>query len=396
MRFYSKSQKKWQKNYIKTVFDSSNDKKKNFSKIILQNLEFVNEKNKHLPDYLFKYYAPTSENILDIKYKRLWLSHPTQFNDPFDCNIGYDKDSYDKKCLIDFIEKSNFFENNETSSIVTLEEKNRLLKSHSDEISYWDPKKESYIDAKRKILDSKNDELQRKIYQYIDRNIKDVDIKIEKLKNTNIRVAYFSKLDKYDEFFKQISMWSHYADNHKGFCVEYDISSLKDQMKLSINDFYNKRDDYLNERSKLLIKAGLFPVIYTSGRINIPKTKLSKITFNEFGEINYNTNIDELIYKAFIVKSANWNYEKEWRIIIDGKICDFFNNKIPFPYIKKIYLGCKASKELTNTMIEIGNEVGAEVLILRMDGKKFILEDLGSWNYKFENDRKFYKNPFNF
>jgi len=25
-----------------------------------------------------------------MKKQRLWLSHPSSFNDPFDCNTGYD------------------------------------------------------------------------------------------------------------------------------------------------------------------------------------------------------------------------------------------------------------------------------------------------------------------
>jgi hypothetical protein len=59
--------RKWQRRFIKKIFESSNDKKKYFSKIMLQNISLINEKNEYLPTYLFKYYSPTSENILDIK-----------------------------------------------------------------------------------------------------------------------------------------------------------------------------------------------------------------------------------------------------------------------------------------------------------------------------------------
>ena len=120
------------------------------------------------------------------------------------------------------------------------------------------------------------------------------------------------------------------------------------------------------------------PIEYTAGKINIPVTKLNQIQIDSSGGINYNCNIDELFYKTFVVKSANWNYEKEWRIIFDGQISEYFDNKIPFPYIKTIYLGCKAHKELIDTMISIGEEIRAEVRDLKMDGKELKLQSTGT------------------
>lgn len=397
LRYNSRSRNLWQKKFIKTVFESTKDKKKFFSKVILNNINLLNEKNKNLPDYLFKYYAPTSGNILDIKNKRLWLSHPKQFNDPFDCNIGYDKEKYEKQCLINYIDESNFIESNDNSFIITLNEKKRIIRSNTDEYTYWDSDKENYYDAKEKILDTKNKDFRIKVYQYLANKTKEADNKIKIIKDINIRVACFSKLDKYDDFHKQIVMWSHYADNHKGFCVEYDLSSLKKEISLTCNesDFYNnKKDEYFLENINLLVKAGLFPIVYSANRVNIPKTKLARIKLDKSGELIHDTNLDELVYKTFIVKSANWNYEKEWRVILDGNICEYFDNKIPFPFIKKIYIGCKASKELINTLIEIGNEIEVEVSVLRMDGKKFVLEDYGTWDYEREKSSKTYHNPF--
>jgi len=349
-----------------------------------------------MPLYLFKYYSPTSDNILDIKYKKLWLSHPNSFNDPFDCKIGYDREKFEKNTILQFIKTFGCVGEIEKSNGFTVQEKNRILNSYTDEINSWYSKKESYFDAERKILENKTKDFQDEVYKYLESKLKDLDTKIDRLKNINIRVACFSLLDKYDEFSRQIAMWSHYADDHKGFCVEYDLSFLKNDTKLVLDelDFFKNTEEYLEERNKLIIKAGLFPVEYKAGRINIPVTKLNNIKINEFGEISYNTNVDELIYKTYIVKSANWNYEKEWRIIIDEKIGRFYENKIPFPYIKTIYMGCKAKKELIDTMYDISLEIGAEIRLLRMDGKKFILENLSTTGYKFDRDRKKLNNPY--
>ena len=71
-----KSRKKWQKQYIKKVLALKTDKCE-FSDIILDNMELVNSNGKYLPNSLFKFYTTTAGNILDIKFKRLWLSHPS-------------------------------------------------------------------------------------------------------------------------------------------------------------------------------------------------------------------------------------------------------------------------------------------------------------------------------
>ncbi len=396
MYYRNRKNKKWQRKYIKEVFAKSNEHNNGFSKIILKNLDLLEQKNTFIPKYLFKYYSPTSDNILDVKNKRLWLSHPKQFNDPFDSNIGYDKEKFEKKCLLEFIKKNGIAKGNDISNGFSLDEKNRIERSYTEDFYYWKTDIESYFDAKHKILETKHSDFRKIINEYLHQQTNDLDNKIEKIKNIDIRIASFSNFDKYDEFYKQIVMWSHYADNHKGFCVEYDLSVFQGNIELTIEDykFYDHKEEYLNERNCVAIKAGLFPVEYTSNRINIPVTKLRKINSLNSKEIISNKDIDELIYKTYIVKSANWNYEKEWRIIIDAKISNYYNNKIPFPYAKKIYLGCKADNNLIDTMMKIGEEIGVEVTILKMDNRKFILEDIGNWNYKYKKDMSTWNNPY--
>ena len=143
----------------------------------------------------------------------------------------------------------------------------------------------------------------------------------------------------------------------------------------------------------LLTVSGLFPVIYTANRINIPRTKLQKIKLDANNELHHNSDIDTLLYKTFIVKSAKWNYEKEWRIIIDGDICNYFENKIPFPYIKKIFLGCKMEKHNIDTLIEIADELNIEVRLMTMDNKKFVLEVQDTRSYRWDKERSKWNNP---
>ena len=147
--------------------------------------------------------------------------------------------------------------------------------------------------------------------------------------------------------------------------------------------------DYLQQ-----LKASLFPVEYTAQRVNIPLTKLQKLRVDNKGQLLKYNGIEELIYKTFIIKSSKWSYEKEWRLIIDENISNYYDNKIPFPYAKKIYLGCKASDELIKTMIEIGKNLGIEVYLQKMDGQKFALDSYKPWEYEYRQSEKKWKNPY--
>jgi len=391
-----KNKRNWQRKFITTIFNKAINKKKSFIKIAFENPELVNNKNTILPQYLFKYYSPTSENILDIQYQKVWLSHPKSFNDPFDCNIGYDNEKLEKDTLLQFITKNGCVEEQDKLNGFTIDDKRKIENSRLGISTYLISRNKYYSDVNILILYSKSEELQRNVYDFLKDKEAELDTKILKLRDIDIRVACFSEFDKYEEFFKQVVMWSHYADNHKGFCVEYDLELLKKDIQFSLEDheFYYKKSEYLLEKNVALIKAGLFPVEYTCDRINIPTTKLKKLEIDHQGNLNYNCNIDELIYKTFIVKSANWNYEKEWRIIVDGKISNFYNNKLPFPYAKKIYLGCRAEAELKDTLIAIGKNIGVEVVLLEMDSQKFILKESGTTYYSFMREYKQSRNPF--
>ena len=97
----------------------------------------------------------------------------------------------------------------------------------------------------------------------------------------NIRITCFS------EELYSMPMWAHYANNHTGFCIEYDFTSL----------------GYNNTLTK-----NLFPVGYETKRYNI--TNLFKMALSG----KYDTRI-KLLFFLMNLKHSSWSYEKEWRII---------------------------------------------------------------------------------
>lgn len=386
--YYKKFNKTWPKKCLDETFAVMKKNKTSYTKAILDYISISNSKNQYLPKTLYKFYAPTSDNILDIKNRRLWMAHPSSFNDPFDCCIGFDQEAYEKYCLLR-IAKEGDLTDKEDSEGFSHNDVNRIELSKTDFGYGVFDKREDYFSAKRNILEQKSDIFKKHVNKLLNQYKEELEYKLKHIQNPNIRVGCFSELD--DEVvLKKIQMWSHYADNHKGFCVEYDISPLIGESTTKMNDydFYDSRDEYLAERVSAVIKGGLFPVIYSSQRVNFPVTKLYKSKIQDL------TNFNEAIYKSFIIKSTNWSYEKEWRIIINDRICKYYDNKIPFPYIKRIYLGCKMNQNLINTMLEIGEDLGIEVLLLEMNSKKFTLDKVNLDYYKWQRKWNTIDNPF--
>ena len=142
-----------------------------------------------------------------------------------------------------------------------------------------------------------------------------------------------------------IVMWRYYADDHRGFCMEYDLIA----MKTNQNQFL----EYL------------FPVIYTE--------KLPDMTYYftiEEGRLN---NLFGII--ASIHKSQEWSFEKEWRVIapLGNDFCSF-----AFPLLKPkaIYLGIDISEENKKLLKEIAKENNISVFHMKFVSSSFDLKSV--------------------
>lgn len=140
--------------------------------------------------------------------------------------------------------------------------------------------------------------------------IKDVQQDIERLRD-KIRVACFS------ENVESPLMWAHYADLHQGFCIEYESDLIEFPFSQMI-----------------------LPVFYDSNRYDATNTVIA-------GDEN-------TLLNPYFVKSKDWSYENEWRIIITeeifsklGHIADFSDK------ITGIYLGLEIEKKHSKEMQEI-------------------------------------------
>jgi hypothetical protein len=180
------------------------------------------------PSHLYKYQRVTSYSLKSLADGTVWLSSPASFNDPFDCAINLDL-----KKLSESLAHAIGLITQNTGIDDSLKEP-----SAADEIAYT------------QLRDGLQAHMQK------------------------IGVLCLSDTP------NEILMWSHYAEYHKGFCIEY----------------------YVDETSPLKDMAK--PVTYTDV---YPSLSLKNLP----GDAKENF-IDVCVY----TKAKQWSYEREWRAIM--------------------------------------------------------------------------------
>lgn len=190
-----------------------------------------------IPPRLYKYQSYNVQTLDNLKNRCLWFSKPEKFNDPFDCTI-----------------------------VPVIEEMSRDdWQVHFDKFRM---KASNKVDFDAKYLQKGRPNDNFKSF-----TIEESRKTIQKQKNIMLQkrgiVCLSEKVD--DNL-----MWGHYADGHRGFCLEFDTTY------------------------EPFSKA--FQVIYSD---TFP-------TLNPAGVL-VRRNLKQLMSNS-ITKSSEWSYEKEWRL----------------------------------------------------------------------------------
>lgn len=238
-------------------------------------IEMVDWKGGQIPKTVFKYRNWESDfDKKIILHQEIFIPSPDSFNDPYDCRIpvNYELLKTDKKIAEKYF---HFLIQKHFSHLNKLDRKNKFLELKNDpkfqDVKYLNSLKETSIDELHKIL----------------------GIYCVTAVNDNIL------------------MWSHYANNHSGFCVGFDSTKL-------FNYFSGGREiDYRNK----------FPNIS-------PLEPLEK----------------RMLYQDYI-KASFWNYEIEYRLIKSN-----FSNKVlklEKDVITHIIMGHKMNNSQRSDLIKI-------------------------------------------
>lgn len=138
-------------------------------------------------------------------------------------------------------------------------------------------------------------------------------------------------------------MWAHYSNNHKGFCISYD---MKDKRNVQLS-------------------GCTFPVQYTSKRIDV--TDLMDFQVGEIiagiekhiaegkKEVLYN-DLSLIFMASFFsnIKHETWSYEKEYRCVTGATAKGMpFVTAIP----KEVYIGMNCSQVHVDRLVKVAEEL---------------------------------------
>lgn len=133
-------------------------------------------------------------------------------------------------------------------------------------------------------------------------------------------------------------LWSHYANSHKGFCIEYDLDIL------------------LNNGMENLVLS--FPVIYSKKPPSIGCWEIIRSDQN-------NT-----IKKFAFYKSKRWEYEQEHRLVTTKMGSNFYNCKA----LKSIYFGLRISDTHKSDIITLLKERGVDFYQIKLEKNSYSLK----------------------
>ncbi|WP_116061858.1 DUF2971 domain-containing protein [Cohnella phaseoli] len=145
-------------------------------------------------------------------------------------------------------------------------------------------------------------------------------------------------------------MWAHYANNHSGFCVEYDTKN----------------------KENLTFRSSLFPVQYLDKRIDITEIMESLMTELEIAKsraLKHNMKKVELSNMTILwasiyyscLKHESWSYEKEMRIVTSS--VHRFINAQP----SAIYVGVNCTRDYLHSLGSIAQKLQIPIYQMHFD-----------------------------
>ena len=228
---------------------------------------------------LVRFRSISTDNLDALNDDKLYYSTPNNFNDPYDTLIYANYIQIIRDVYCDIKEGMD-------SYLVRLKDKDipnaKLLSGFA--YAMWNgSKKEEMVDA---FLNFVYEETR----------------KLKKTLRKNVRIICFA------EEYLSMLMWSHYADNHKGFAIIYDRNDIENaenytiQGELIMKKPILKQVTYAEKQSDLTFEIEDYVRAYrmtSLGDVTPPIPNLSQ----------------DKLRRMITEKSPDWSYEKEWRIV---------------------------------------------------------------------------------
>jgi len=255
---------------------------------------------------IYRYRILNNYSLNALSKFELSFTSPSEFNDPFDCFIKYNVDDIIK-----------YFNDNLNLKKILIEY----------DYYYCNKKKPTYEELSEYISNYNHNLIFKPL-------IEEYCLSALKTVRDYFFVACFS------ENVNNTVLWAYYANDSRGFCLEYDedmllklIDKYCKSKKISNEFNYIFNVNYLEEfpdRTDLMIKILTKYVKFLN----------KSIGDNRYKRIDFELTLND-IKSIFLNKTINWRYEEEKRIIIPKKNLDLKFDSVDIIVPTSIYLGNK-------------------------------------------------------
>lgn len=241
-----------------------------------------------MPDKLYKYRPFGVNSLRAITEAEVFYARPTSFNDPLDCDPTIDVDM-DRAHLERLLYRM-------------------LLRFKSDEKARQDIGYLRYMSSE--YGDYKSDpDVEDYLKRMVSRDIKrELDKEMGNRGVLSLSATWQNGL-----------MWSHYADEHRGICIEYDT-----------RDQPHHRLDKVDYKGQRAIKAS-----------DLFRWKVRDDAAAE----------QRVLKTYFYTKSSDWSYEREWRDVCD----DYGLKDVPFR-MTAILFGQRCDSTVVKSIVKLLND----------------------------------------
>ena len=320
--------------YIKLLNGTSKDT--NGNNTIFELMKYI-QTNK--PKSLFHYRRCSEYTIEAFRENKIYFNTANNFNDPYDCLVYCDIDAISRN-ITNMIEFPNIqrLQRNINSTEFLNTKPVQMPQEKAEQLIETLKGKDLQI-----IVDSIPKESWGALASILKDTVKELATSYKNYYQTEMPLVCLS------EKYNNVLMWAHYADNHKGFVIEYDSNTLKtDCMQCPQGKDFTTCPEWK--------QVMLLPILYTNQRYDatqyIYDNTLIKI-FNMTGIKNvWQLKDDFAQYKINIFKQKSWAYEKEWRLQLYKTNRDNFIKSKP----AAIYLGCRISKCYEDILVKYAQE----------------------------------------
>jgi len=249
-------------------------------------------KAEHMPKHIYRYQPDIDNRRESLASDKVWLCSPDKYNDPYDCEFTISDVSVEAEAH-KRLEKS-FTGTNPELLAIGRSKASQVVSQKLSEIKQW---------------------------------------------------KQLCKVCCFNEDPTSMLMWGHYADNHRGFCIEYDLASPK------AAQFRHK----------------LYPVVYSDEPYDLTAWAKSLVNGSSSGAFNPHGPILALVHKF-----KGWEYEREWRVLeVSNDVKADYDWSVPTP--TRVFVGSKMEMANKQAFRAICQPKGIEVLDMHRADNSFKL-----------------------